>query len=48
MLNSYITEEDAIKAKNMQFTYSNAFKAYFRFKDNGRFERDEFIDRTWA
>lgn len=48
MLNSYITEENAIKAKNMQFTYSDDFKAYFRFKDNGRFERDEFIDRSWA
>lgn len=48
MLNSFITEENAVQAKNMQFTYSLDFKAYFRFMDNGRFERDEFVDRTWA
>jgi hypothetical protein len=32
----------------MQFTYSPDFKAYFRFQDvEGRFLRDEFIDRPW-
>lgn len=32
----------------MQFTYGPDFKAYFRFQDNGRFDRDEFVDRTWV
>jgi hypothetical protein len=46
--NLYIKRSDAILAKNMQFTYAPDFKAYFRFQDNSRFNKDEFVDRTWT
>lgn len=48
MRNSYTSKQEAVVAKNMQFTYAPDFKAYFRFQDNGRFDRDEFVDRPWT
>lgn len=49
MRNSFIQVNDAVNSKNMQFTYSTDFKAYFRFQDvDGRFNSDEFIDRTFT
>jgi len=46
--NLFIKQSDAVLSKNMQFTYAPDFKAYFRFQNNTRFDRDEFIDRGWS
>lgn len=48
LLHRYVPAEDARRGKNMIFTYSNEFKAYFRFQDlHNKFEKDEFVDWTW-
>lgn len=48
LLHKAITPEEAVKAKNMIFTYDPSFKAYFRFQDvNDKFKKDEFVDREW-
>jgi hypothetical protein len=49
LLHDAIEVQDAIKAKNMIFTYDNTFKAYFRFQNmNDKFSKDEFVDRKWS
>lgn len=49
LLHTAISEEEATKAKNLQFTYNPTFKAYFRFQDLGnKFKKDEFVDWSWV
>ena len=49
LLHTAVSEEEATKAKNLQFTYDPTFKAYFRFQDLGnKFKKDEFVDWSWV
>ena len=48
MFDRAVTQDQAVRAKNLILTYNSSIKAYFRFHDShNKFEKDEFVDWPW-